>query len=113
MIQMKKLVALLLTLVMCLSLVACGGPDKQPAIDAFNKAKDSFNEVAVEINKEPDAYAQEVIDTMVDMANLLEEHGKLLSSDEELSEEQLNEMIEWYAEVEDWVAEVKADLGME
>lgn len=110
---MKKLVALLLTLVMCLSLVACGGPDKQPAIDAFNKAKDSFNEVAVEINKEPDAYAQEVIDTMVDMANLLEEHGKLLSSDEELSEEQLNEMIEWYAEVEDWVAEVKADLGME
>lgn len=110
---MKKLVALLLTLVMCLSLVACGGPDKQPAIDAFNKAKDSFNEVAVEINKEPDAYAQEVIDTMVDMANLLEEHGKLLSSDEELSEEQLNEMIEWYAEVEDWVADVKADLGME
>lgn len=110
---MKKIVALLFTLVMCLSLVACGGPDKQPAIDAFNKAKDSFNEVAVEINKEPEAYSQEVIDTMVDMANLLEEHGDLLSSDEELSEEQLDEMIAWYAEVEEWVADVKADLEIE
>ena len=99
---------------MCLSLVACGGgPDKQPAIDAFNKAKDSFNEVAAEINKEPEAYSEDVIDTMVQMANLLEEHGDLLSSDEELSEEQLNEMIAWYAEVEEWVAAAKADLGME
>ena len=111
---MKKLITLVLTLVMCLSLVACGGgPDKQPAIDAFNQAKDSFNAVAAEINKEPDAYAQEVIDTMIEMANLLEEHGTLLSSDEELSQEQLDEMIAWYADVEEWVVDVKADLGME
>ena len=111
---MKKLITLVLALVMCLSLVACGGgPDKQPAIDAFNQAKDSFNAVAAEINKEPDAYAQEVIDTMIEMANLLEEHGTLLSSDEELSQEQLDEMIAWYADVEEWVADVKADLGME
>ena len=111
---MKKLITLVLTLVMCLSLVACGGgPDKQPAIDAFNQAKDSFNEVAVAINQEPDAYAQEVIDVMVEMATLLEEHGDLLSSDEELSQEQLDEMIAWYADVEEWVASVKAELGME
>ena len=111
---MKKLLSLLLTLIMCLSLMACSsGPDKQPAIDAFNNEKDSFNEVAVEINKEPDAYAQEVINVMIDMANLLEEHGKLLSGDEVISEEQLNEMIAWYADVEEWVASVKAELGME
>ena len=109
---MKKLISLVLALMMCLSLAACGGPDKQPAIDAFNRAKDSFNEVAMEINKEPDAYAQEVIDTMIEMANLLEEHGKVLSGSEELSQEQLDDMIAWYADVEAWVADVKAELGM-
>ena len=40
MMKMKKFVALILAIVLCLSLVACGGPDKQPAIDAFNAAVD-------------------------------------------------------------------------
>ncbi|MBQ2881416.1 MAG: hypothetical protein IJE40_04045 [Clostridia bacterium] len=110
---MKRLVALLLALIMGLSMVACGGPDKQPAIDAFNHAKDSFNEVAAVINSDPASYAQEVIDTMVEMANLLQEHGEVLSGDQEITEEQLDEMIAWYADVEDWVADVKAELGME
>ena len=34
---MKRVIALLLALVLSLSLVACGGPDAQPAIDAYNK----------------------------------------------------------------------------
>lgn len=110
---MKKLIALALALVLCFALVACGSPDKQPAIDAFNKASTSFNEVAAVINANPDAYADEVISTMVDMANVLQEHGELLQGDAEITEEDLNSMIEWYGEVEAWVDAVKAEMGME
>ena len=67
---MKKITSLLLTLIMCMSLVACGGPDRQPAMDAFNKTSNAFNEVATAINENPDAYDQEVIETMIEMANV-------------------------------------------
>ena len=110
---MKKLIALVLALVLSISLVACGGADKQPAIDAFNKASTAFDEVANAINADPDAYAQEVIDAMVEMATVMQEHKALLESSEDISEEKLAEMTAWYAEVEQWVAAVKADLGME
>ena len=48
---MKKLMVLIMTMMMGMSLVACGGADKQPAIDAFNKTSTSFNEVANIINQ--------------------------------------------------------------
>lgn len=44
---MKKIISCLVVLTMCISLAACGGTDKQAAIDAFNKASTSFNEVAM------------------------------------------------------------------
>ena len=110
---MKKLIALVLALVLSISLVACGGADKQPAIDAFNKASTAFDQVAAVINAEPDAYAEEVIDTMIEMATVMQEHKALLEGNDEISEESLNEMIAWYGEVEAWVADIKAELGME
>ena len=109
---MKKITSLLLALIMCMSLVACGGPDKQPAIDAFNKTSNAFNEVAAVINENPDAYDQEVIDAMVEMANVLNQHKELLESDTEIDEEQLNEMIAWYGTVDEWVAAAKEELGI-
>ena len=109
---MKKITSLFLALIMCMSLVACGGPDKQPAIDAFNKSSNAFNEVAAVINENPDAYDQEVIDAMVEMANVLNQHKELLESDTEIDEEQLNEMIAWYGTVDEWVAAAKEELGI-
>ena len=109
---MKKITSLLLTLIMCMSLVACGGPDKQPAIDAFNKASDAYDEVATIINENPDAYDQEVIDTLNEMADVLIQHKELLESGDEIEQEKLDEMIAWYGDVEAWVADVKAELGI-
>lgn len=111
--KMKKMIAFVLALVLSLSLVACGGPDKQPAIDAFNKASTSFDAVAAVINEDPSAYAEEVINTMVEMANLLKEHKAVLESSDPIAQETLDEMIAWYGDVEAWVADVKAELGME
>ena len=91
---MKKLVALLLAVMMCFALVACGGGvDRQPAIDAFNEASTAFDEVAAEINANPDAYAQDVFDTMNEMADVMTQHKALLEGEEEISQEKLDEMI--------------------
>lgn len=109
---MKKMVTLLMVLVMCVSLTACGGPDRQPTIDAFNKASTAFDEVVAVINENPDAYDQEVFDTMNEMADVLRQHKEMLESDDEIDEEKLNEMQEWYGTVETWVADIKDELGM-
>ena len=109
---MKKLLSLLLTLVMCLSLGACGGPDRQPAIDEFNEASTAFDALVEIINKDIEAYPQEVIDLMVEMSEALTLHKETLESDEELTEEKLNEMIEWYNVVDQWVIDLKKDLNI-
>ena len=111
---MKKLIALLMALVMSVSLVACGsGPDKQPAIDAFNQASTAFDAFAAVINEDPEAYEKELIDVIIEMANVMIEHKELLESDEEITEEALAEMIVWYGEVEAWVDSAKTELGIE
>lgn len=110
---MKKFAALFIILVICLSLVACGGPDVQPAIDAFNQASNAFDEIAVTINADPNAYDPEVIDVMIEMADMLAQHKELLESGQDFTEESLNEMIAWYGDVVTWAGEVKAELGME
>lgn len=110
---MKKLFSLLLVLVMCVSLVACGGPDKQPAIDEFNEASTAFDALVAIINKDIESYPDEVIEVMVEMSEVLTLHKETLESDEEITEEQLNEMIEWYNTVDQWVIDVKKDLGIE
>lgn len=109
---MKKITTLLLVLAMSATMFGCGGPDKQPAIDAFNQTSADFNEVADAINANPDAYAQDVFDTMNEMADVLNEHQKLLDSDEEIDQEKLDQMIEWYGTVEEWVADVKEELDI-
>ncbi len=107
---MKKLFTLLLSLIMCLSLVACGGVDKQPAIDAFNNASNAFDKLANEINADIEAYPQELIAVMNEMADAMNEHKTILESDQELTEEQIAEMISAFAEVENWAVETEGQL---
>lgn len=107
---MKKFLVAVLALIMCLSMTACGGADKQPAIDAFNEAKDAFNEVAMEVNENPDAYDQSLIDTMNKISGILQQHGEILYSDQEIEQEKLDEMIQWYEKVYEWVDQVSEAL---
>lgn len=111
--KMKKLIALLLVMVLGISLVACGGPDRQPAIDAFNKAKDAFNEVAIYMNENQELFFEEEIDIMIEFSSVLEQHKAKLEGKDELTQEQLDEMIAWYGDVVDWADQIKADYGIE
>ena len=77
---MKKLFPLLLVLVMCVSLVACGGPDKQPAIDEFNEASTAFDALVAIINKDIESYPDEVIEVMVETVTLIRPSPKTLWS---------------------------------
>ena len=111
---MKKILALVLVLAMALSFAGCGGPDRQPAIDAFNAANTAFTEVAEAVNSGAVVMDQADVDYLVELAGIIAEHKAILVDDSvELTEEKLEEMIGWYAEVEASMAEVKAIYGME
>ena len=94
---MKKFTALLLTLVLCLSMVACGsgGPDKQPAIDSYNTLAENYNAFVDIANKDLSAWGEEGIEFSADVIN---EYGTKLDSDEELTQEEIDEMVDMFDE---------------
>lgn len=107
---MKKMVSVLLAAVMCLSMAACGGPDKQPAIDAHNKAGDAINELTEIINENPEAYS-EYLEDINSLVELMNQCGELLESDsDELDQEALDEWVEKCGEVEQWAKDAKAEI---
>lgn len=109
---MKKFFSAMIAAALSLCLVACGSdaPDKQPAIDAFNTANTAFTEVANKINANIDAVPEELVDVMIDMSGLLAEYKALLESDDEIPQENLDEMIAWFDELNTWTAECSAEL---
>lgn len=106
---MKKLVSLLLALMMCVSLAACGGPDKQPAIDAYNKAAAAFNEVADILNADPETYA-DYISEMNRLSGELNQVGEALQNDNDIKQETLDQWLKVCTEVEQWATAAKAEL---
>ena len=104
---MKKLIAFVLVLVMCLSLVACGGPDKNTAIDAFNEANTAFAELANKVNADNDLVSAEDVEVLQEISEKTIEYSDLLKSDEEISEEKIKEIVNWGKEVKETIAEIK------
>lgn len=106
---MKKFLALVMTLVITLSLAACAGkPDKQPLIDSFNAASSSFDEVATLVNNNADAMAPEMIETLNKVSDMLVEYKKL--TDEDLTQEQINEAVKFLKTVPDSMKEIKTSI---
>ena len=95
---MKRVIALLLALVLSLSLVACGGPDAQPAIDAYNKLAENYNTFVEQENENLDSWAEEDIEYMNQVADVITQYGKKLESDAEFAQEEIDEMVEMFDE---------------
>ena len=91
---MRKLLTILLAAVLCLFLAACGGPDKQPAIDAYNELAKNYNKFVEISNEDLSGWSEEDIDYMNSIADAITQYGEQLKSDDELTQEQLDEMVE-------------------
>ena len=103
---MKKLISLILVLDMCLSLAACSsGPDKQPAIDSFNRVTETYNAFVEVANENLEYFTDEDIELFNACAAYLEEQGEILGSDTELTQEELDEMIEMFDEFNGFIEE--------
>lgn len=106
---MKKLTSLLLAAVMCLSLAACGGgPDKQPAIDAYNKAADAVNAVVEIMNNDIDTYA-DYVDSMNQIVDDLNEVADALEN-EKLEQSVLDELVTKCQTLEELAIDLRGDL---
>lgn len=106
---MKKIITLLTAMVMCVNLIACGGVDKQPAIDAYNELCDNYNVFVELVNEEIDSVPQEDIDELNELTATMDEYAELLDSDTELTQEEVDEMVEIFNDFNDVIVETLED----
>lgn len=86
--------------------------DKQTALDAYNRAGEVFNRAVIKITENMGAYPLTVIETMGQMANSLTVYSEILSGEEAFTEEQIQEMVKQFADIETWAANVESgNLG--
>lgn len=105
---MKKLISFLMAMVLCFSLTACGGPDKQAAIEAHNRAGAAVNELVDIINADPESYAP-YLEEMARLTDLLNQCGQALEKND-LEQAALDEWEETCNEIEQWAIDAKAEL---
>ena len=111
--MMKKLTSLLLALVMCVSLVACGGGgvDKQPAIDAYNQVSENYNAFVDLANAEIESLTDEEIEFFNGCADVLTEYADKLQSDTEFTQEEVDEMVDMFNEFNGIIVETLEEMG--
>ena len=107
---MKRMIALLAAMVLCLSLTACGGPDKQPAIDAYSEVTANYNKFVDIGNAHIEEFSDEDIQILNACADALTQYGEQLESDDGLTQEQLDEMVEMFEEFNGIILEFLAEL---
>lgn len=104
---MKKLCVVLLALAICVSMAACGddGLDRQPALDAYNRAAAALKEVGGLFAGDSDLLGE-----YEELSDMLEVCGEGLKGDD-VTQEDLDELIEIFGEIEQWAVETKNELG--
>ena len=97
--MMKKMFRVVLTGLLCLTMVAglaaCGGVDKKPLKESYNKAAAAFNELAELVNANSEYIDSSMIDSFKEMSDLLLQYKEKAENDEELTQEQMDKMINW------------------
>lgn len=108
--KMKKIITLLVAMVMCVNLVACGGVDTQPAIDAYNELCDNYNKFVELGNASIDEVDEEDIDFFNDLADELDEYREKFDNGAEFTQEEVDEMVEMFNELNDIMVETVEEL---
>ena len=103
-----RIAALLLLLSLLLSLTACGeNAKRQEAVDAYSKAADAYNVMADKMNNYADVIDEDILADCQSMGDMLERYSDILKTRDDLTDDQYDEMISWFASVEDWTGEIK------
>lgn len=69
--------------------------DKKPLKESYNKAAAAFNELAELVNANSEYIDSSMIDTFKEMSDLLLQYKEKAENDEELTQEQMDKMINW------------------
>lgn len=109
---LTSVLAVVLILSMLFTLTACGDPKKQEVIDKLNDVGAVFNETAVQINENKDYISEEVIAEFQAMSLVLNTYSELLSSGQEIPEENLDAMSEWLDTAKEWCELASADIDV-
>ena len=107
---MKKLITLLAAMVMCVNLVACSGVDVQPAIDSYNELADNYNEFVDVVNADIESVPAEDIEFFNSLADVINEYGAKLEDGTEFTQEEVDEMVEMFDELNGIIEESLADF---
>ena len=85
--------------------------NRQPAIDAFNKAVTAYDGLVDKINANPEIYPSYVVELMATMEAPLTNCKTILESDIVLADENVQELVTAMNEVYAWVVEVEMSTG--
>ncbi len=110
---MKKIITILAAMILCLNLVACGGPDPQPAIDAYNELADNYNKFVEYANADLDSYSEEDIDMLNGCADVLTDYADKMENGEEFTQEEIDEMVDMFEEFDGIIKEFIAEYEQE
>ena len=87
---MKKLFMTVLTLVLALSLTACGA-DREALVDAYNETAGIFNDVTVIVNQDIASYDEATVNQLISIRDNLQVVHTLLESTAENPEDENKE----------------------
>ncbi len=104
---MKRVVTVIMAMMICLAMTACGGVDTQPLVDKFNETSTAFDELGTEVNANLDTYPQEFIDVMNVMADALLQVKDLLESDTAIEQEDYDALMQSLADVDAWIVDAR------
>ena len=106
--NVMRIAALLLLLSLLLSLTACGeNAKRQEAVDAYSKAADAYNVMADKMNNYADVIDEDNLADCQSLGDMLQRYRDILNTRDDLTDDQYDEMISWFASVEDWTGEIK------
>lgn len=106
---MKKLLVLAITIVMIISLAACGGVDKNAVIEAFNETNTQASSLAALANKNLDKMNQTTADSLNLILNAMAAYKAEIESDD-LTQERADEIVTELKSYPAKIDEVKAKI---
>ena len=101
--SVRSIVALVLALGLLLCLAGCGGDSeaKKEAIAEFNTTSEMFNKVGTFGD-------EDVISSFQQMAQMLNRYAEILENNDDLTDDEYAQMIDWFHSVQEWTEEIQA-----